>query len=316
MTPSAPQTPALASEKEPRPDAPVARITARPVPLAVLLDPRSVLASLWRWRHLAIHLAWRDLNTRYRGNHLGLLWLLGQPLLSLTVFTFVFADVLGVRWPPGAPADGHVLAWAASASPRAEYAVHVFTGLVLYGFFADVASAAPHLVLWRPTLARRVPFPLETLAPACVLSWLPVLAAGVAVSLAANALFRGQFSLTLWLLPFVLAPLILFALAFAWTLSALGVFLRDVRFVVAAGLQLLLFTAPVFYPFERVPEAYRPLLALNPLTPVVEGGRRVILEGLFPPLVPFGLTTLVAAALALTAHAAFIRAKRGFPDVM
>lgn len=289
--------------------------SARPA-LAALFNPITACSLLLSAKHVIVQLAVRDLAARYKGNLLGVLWVVGQPLLALAVFSFVFGGILGVRWPLSP--DGHTISLTSTPHPhpQAEAALLMFCGIVLYSFFSDAANSATHQVLWKPGFVRRAVFPLHALAPAHVGSWFVVLCFGIAVVVIAAAIIRSSISLTIIALPVVLLPLVLFTLAATWTLSAIGVFVRDIRYVVAALTQLLFFTTPICYPIEQAPARYRALIELNPLTPIIDGGRRVIIQGLWPDFTSLLLLGIVSLVAAQCAFAFFQRSKRGFGDVM
>ena len=84
-----------------------------------------VFGSLWRHRSLVFQLSRRDVLGRYRGSYLGLLWSFFSPLLMLSVYTFVFGIVFGTRW------------GQAPTGSRAEFAVVLFTGLIVFGIFSS-----------------------------------------------------------------------------------------------------------------------------------------------------------------------------------
>jgi lipopolysaccharide transport system permease protein len=94
------------------------------------------------------------------------------------------------------------------------------------------------------------------------------------------------------------------------------VFVRDIHYLIALLLQMLVFVTPVFYPLEAVPEALRPLLALNPLHPVVDDLRRVVLWGRLPDASRWLLSIAVGAAAMTLGHAWFRRTRRAFADVI
>src|SRR5262249_43830196 len=114
------------------------------------LDPFVVFLSAWRNRVLIRRLTERQLSARYRGSILGLLWTIMTPLLMLGVYTFVFGIVLPVKWilPEGA---------------RGNFALLLFSGLIIYTFFAEVVSRAPSLMLENTAYIKKLVFPLEAL---------------------------------------------------------------------------------------------------------------------------------------------------------
>jgi lipopolysaccharide transport system permease protein len=104
-------------------------------------------------------------------------------------------------------------------------------------------------------------------------------AISLGVLLAAYVLFKGYIHWTAVFIPFVLFPLVLLSLGLAWMLASLGVFLRDVGQTIGLLTTVMMFLAPVFYPLAAVPEVFRPLIMLNPLTFIIEQARNALVWG-------------------------------------
>jgi lipopolysaccharide transport system permease protein len=279
--------------------------SARPTPLLAVLSPVGLVRNLWHYRDLARQFAARDVAIRHKGTLLGAAWTVVNPLLTLAVYTFLFTVIFPSRWEP-----------LGTAGPKADFAVRFWCGYVVYTIFADVANRAPGLVLDRPNLVRKVVFPLEILAVATVLSSLVYGAIGLVLLLIAAPLVTGALSPTLWAFPAVLPALCMVSLGAAWFLSALGVYIRDTRQVVPVVMQLLFFVTPVFYPIERVPDGFQPVLRANPFTTLVEASRDTLLAGRLPDWTALGLVTLAAFLVMQAGYAWFMRTKRGFADVI
>src|SRR5689334_22226287 len=102
------------------------------------ISPRAFLASPWQHRGLIAALTRREVIGRYQGSVLGLAWSFFSPLLMLVVYTFVFSEVLKVRWT------------ASGGQTRTEFAIILFAGLIVFGLFAECVNRAPSLVLSNP----------------------------------------------------------------------------------------------------------------------------------------------------------------------
>ncbi len=267
-----------------------------------LAGPLAVVTSLWRHRELVVRLARRDVVARYRGSWLGISWAIVTPLLFLAAFTFVFHGVLRARW--------------LDATGTGEFALVLFAGLVLFWFLNDCVARAPRLLLENVSYIKKVVFPLE------VLPWVVLLGAlfhallGLAALALGVAWVHGVPGWTALLAPLALVPLALMALGLGWWLSALGVFLRDVRQLVPVITTLMLFLSPTFYPRETVPEGFRQWMLLNPLTFPVEQLRAMVFQGLPPDWTGLALATLAGWAVAWLGLAWFRRTRHGFADVV
>ncbi len=271
-------------------------------------QPISLLAlakSLWRNRQLIAQMIKREVIGRYKGSAMGLVWSFFNPIFMLMVYTFVFSEVFQARWGDIGDADS-----------KTQFAVTLFTGMIVLGLFSEVLNRAPGLILSNVNYVKKVIFPLEIL---------PVVAMGAAlfhsfislsVLLAAFAIFNGFLHWTAVYIPFVLLPLVLLTLGLAWILASLGVFLRDVQQTIGLLTTVLMFLSPVFYPVSAVPEGFRAYIMANPLTFIIEQAREVLIWGHPPDWEGIGIYMLAATAIAWLGFAWFQKTRKGFADVL
>lgn len=266
--------------------------------------PFASFRTLWHHRRLIARLAKRELVARYRGSLLGILWAVINPLLMLAVYTFVFTTVFQARW--GAGDQG--------GSPQ--FALLLFSGLVLFGILSECINRAPGLLLENVSYIKKVVFPLEIL-PAVVLA---VALANAGIGLVILVVFHlavlGLPPATALLLPLVMLPLCLTTLGLSWFLASVGVFLRDIRQLVGVAVTVLMFLSPIFYPLSAVPEAFRGFILLNPLTVILEQSKDLLFWGRIPPIAEWGIAMLGSWAIAWLGYAWFMKTRRGFADVV
>jgi lipopolysaccharide transport system permease protein len=265
---------------------------------------RIFFSSPWRHRALIGQLVKREVLGRYRGSVMGLLWSFLNPLLLLVVYTFVFSGIFRARWFP-AREEGPV-----------DFALVLFVGMIVHGLFAECVNRAPRLILDNTNFVKRVVFPLEILTWVAIGTALFHALASLAVWVIAFLATKGHIPATALLLPLLLVPVLLFTGGLTWFLAATTVYLRDVAQTTGAVTSLLLFLSPVFYPVTAVPEAWRPLIHLNPLTLPIEQARAVLIFGDSLDWSAWGLYTLAALAVALLGFAWFQKTRRGFADVL
>ena len=267
--------------------------------------------NLSRWYGLTTRLAAREVALRYRGSLGGLGWMLLAPLLLLGVYTFVFAVIFHARWPAAGGGGG-----TTGTGTTGEYALVVFSGMLLHGFFAECLTRAPTLVLGNVNFVQKTVFPLEVLAVAQLLAALVHLAATLAVLLVFQWFIQGPPALTTLLLPLVIAPVALFALGLMWIVGALTVYFRDLAQLVGLLVTALFFLSPVLYPISAVPEFLRPLLYANPLTFAIETARGLLFAGVLPEPRAYLLYCLTALACAGAGLWGFRVLRDGFADAL
>lgn len=270
-----------------------------------LFDPRFLAERLLAHRRLLRRLVRREIEQRYRGSAFGLWWVVAQPALLLTVYTFVFGVVFEVRWPQLADRQG-----------LGDFAAVLFCGLIVLNLFNECVGRAPGLVLGATGYVKKVVFPLHLLPLVVLGSALFHAGVSLGVLLLVRIGLGHAPPLTVLLVPLVLLPLGMLTLGLSWFLASLGVFLRDVSQVVQLGLQALIFLTPVFYPLEALPPRFQALIRLNPLTPIVEALRAVMLWGRLPDWGQQALLFAGTAAVLMLGFACFQATRRAFADVV
>jgi len=258
--------------------------------------PRAV----WRARAVVAALVARDLRGRYVGSTLGLFWSVVNPLAQLAIYTFVFSTVLSVRF--GTSDVPFVLYLAAALFPW-------------LAFQESVLRSATCLVD-NSVLVKRVVFPIEVLPVQIAVTALVhqlialVLLLGLMVALGVSP------HLSILALPLLVVLQLLLTIGIGWTVAALHVYFRDTAQLLVVLFPMWFYLTPIIYPTQLVPAGLRPILALNPLSALVEAYRDVLLHG----VVPFGARELWLAAVSLGALAlgavVFTRARRDFADLV
>lgn len=246
----------------------------------------------------------REVIGRYRGSILGWGWTLLNPLLMLAVYTFVFSTVFKARWPD--------LQEAGSAG----FAINLFAGLIVFNLFAECVGKAPTLILSQPSYVTKVVFPLELLSGVAVTAAMFHACTSLIVLLLFRLATTGSIPLTTLLIPLVWLPLILGCLGCCWLFSALGVYLRDLNQLITVLLSVLMFMSAVFYPIAALPEQWQPVLSLNPLVPVIEQTRAVLIAGINPSQHYLVIGCALGLCFCEISFRLFQRARRGFADVL
>ncbi|MBI2311655.1 MAG: ABC transporter permease [Betaproteobacteria bacterium] len=272
-------------------------------PLARAISEFPVFASFWKHRELIWQMTRRDVVGRYRGSMMGLLWSFLNPVVMLVVYTFFFTVIFNFRWGSG-------------ADSKTDFALMLFAGMTIHALFAECLNRSPGLILGNVNYVKKVVFPLEILCWVAMGSALFHAAVSIAVLLGFFALVNHSLNWTLIFLPLLLLPYLLLIMGLSWWLAATGVYLRDVGQTTGIITTILMFLSPVFYPVSALPEGYRFLMHLNPLTFMIEQTRGILIWGQLPSW--GGLAAYFAAGLAVAWGGLlwFQKARRGFADVL
>jgi len=262
------------------------------------------LGALVERRELLGDFAWRQLRSRYKGSVLGFGWNFLIPLLQLVVFWILFGVLLGSR-------------------PRTEtgeqsYAVFLFVGLLPWTFFANSLQSGAASIVSNATIVKKVRLPLQLLPAASVLSSLANFALSLVVLFIVLAAFGPRHPEGLIWLPVLLAVQIVMNLGLAYLLAALDVHYRDIEHILGIVLLAWYFLTPVLFPIAILADRQRELflLELNPMTGVVVGYQRALLDGLPPDWWTLGYSAGVALVLFLVGFAYFRRTKDDFESYL
>lgn len=234
---------------------------------------------------------------------LGLIWSVLVPILLLSVYTFVFSVVFEARW-------------SFTLQNRYEFAIILFSGLIVYNLFAECITRAPGLMLANLAYIKKVVFPLE------ILPWVTLFVALFNATVSSAVLMLGYLivlglpPIQTLILPLAVLPLLLLVLGFSLFLSSVGVFIRDLEPLTGLVVMVMMFLSPIFYPITSIPEKLRVWILLSPLTSAIESVRLVLFSGGLPDLTHFSIYLLVSLTVLWLGHAWFIKTRKGFADVV
>lgn len=267
------------------------------------ISPMAMFNSLWHNRQLIWQMTRRDISSRYRGSLFGLAWSFVNPLLMLTVYTFVFSVVFKARW-------------GTEGESKSDFAIILFAGMVVFNLFAEIVSRAPGLIISNVNYVKKVVFPLEILPWVTLGSALFHSMISLFVLLFAQLILNFSLPWTIIFFPLVFLPLIFASVGIAWFLAALGVFVRDVGQITGIFITILMFLSAVFYPITALPEKYQIWLRLNPLVLIITESRKSLVLGESPDWISMIVTLFVSLAIAFAGFWWFQKVRKGFADVI
>jgi lipopolysaccharide transport system permease protein len=265
--------------------------------LAIWLQP-------WRHRHLIWSLASRDLAARFRGSIFGGLWAVLQPIAMVAIFYYVLAVIFKSKW-------------SAVSQSDSDFIVGIFSGLLMYGLFAETVSRSVGAVVYNVNYVKKIVFPI-TILPIVQLTFaLANMLIGFAV-LVFFGVLTGAISFHVWTPGLLLTtvPVMLWALGIGWLVAALNVYFRDTMVVVPLVLQALMFLSPVFYSADRVPDSAKAIVQWGPLGVPITQARDTLMKGAVIDVAALVAPTLIGLAVMVAGYAFFRFVKPGFADVL
>jgi lipopolysaccharide transport system permease protein len=256
------------------------------------------LKELWEYRELLYFFIWRDIKVRYKQTVLGASWAIIQPLFAMAVFSLFFGKLAKM------PSDG------------IPYPIFSYAALVPWSFFANGLTQASNSLVGNSNLISKVYFPRMAMPIASALSGIIDFVLSFIILVGMIFYYRMSPTANVVWLPFFLMLSVATSLGASLWLSALYVQFRDVRHIIPFLTQIWLFATPIAYPSSLLPEPWRTVYGINPMTGVVEGFRWALLGlggGPGPMIV---VSSLMAIALTFSGAFYFRRTEKTFADVI
>jgi lipopolysaccharide transport system permease protein len=254
------------------------------------------LRELWTYRDLLFILAARDVKLRYKQTGLGITWVILQPLIAALIFTVMFGRFAKL------PSDGH------------PYIVFVFTGVLVWNYFAQVLQRAGNSLITDARLITKVYFPRLAIPLASTFSALIDLCVALVVLAVLMLAYGIPPTWRLLSLPLFVGLAAVTATGVSLWLSALNVKYRDFVHAMPFMLQVWMFASPVAYATSIVPEKWRLLYSLNPAVAFIEGTRWAVLGTSSIRIEMVILTAIVSLTIFVAGAFFFRRVERGFAD--
>jgi lipopolysaccharide transport system permease protein len=234
-----------------------------------------------------------------------MLWSVVAPMLLLVSYQVVFSQVFPTRWPE-----------AVGERPP-PFSLMVFSGILVFGLFAECIGRAPSLIQGQRNFVKRIVFPLECLAYVVLLTSLFHFLAGISV-LSLFFLFTvGSIPKAIALALIAVVPILILSLALIWALSSLGVYLRDLQHSIPVVITLLFFFSPIFFSMHAIEDAgLRRLLEFNPIGVAMEEFRSILFFGRSIDTASWLKQALISLLALYFGLWLFRRVRGGFSDVV
>lgn len=217
------------------------------------------IKELWQYRELLYFFTWRDLKVRYKQTFIGVAWAIFQPFITMVVFSVFFGGLAKM------PSDG------------VPYPIFVYVGLLFWQFFSTALSDTSMALISNQSIITKVYFPRLILPISSVLTKLVdfFIATLILIGLMFYYGYMPHIS-GLLILPLLLLITFMASVGGGLFLASINVKYRDVRYALPFFIQIMLFVTPVIYP-ASIAGKYSYLLAINPMTGVIQSARAAIL---------------------------------------
>lgn len=256
------------------------------------------LRDVWAYRELLYFLVWRDVKVRYKQTVLGVAWVIIQPLATTLIFTLIFGNLAKIP------------------SENLPYAIFAMGGLIPWNYFSGAFSRGGQSLVGSANLISKVYFPRLIIPIASVMAGLVDAAIVLALLLVLMPFFGVVPTAAIVTLPLFMLLAIATALGVSFWLSSLNVQYRDVGYLVPFIAQFWMYATPVVYPASLIPEKWRVLYGLNPMTGVVEGFRWALFGTGEAPGPMLAVSVVMVLVLLVSGAYVFRRMEKTFADVV
>lgn len=258
------------------------------------------LRELLSYRTLLWTLASRDIRVRYKQSILGIAWAMFIPVSMMFLFSFVFTRIVNVK-------------------TDIPYPIFAYCGLLPWQFFSSATTSATNCLVANRSLVTKIYFPSEVFPLSSILASFvdflvgSIVLAGLIIyfSVTGSAI---TISWTAFLVIAVILVQILFTAGISFFLAMGNLFFRDVRYVYSVIITLWMFASSVVYPMEVANPRLQKILNLNPMTPILDGYRDVLLRGKLLDMNTFGYATVISIGLFIMGWVAFYKMQYKFAE--
>ena len=259
---------------------------------------------LYSHYNLLIEFTKRDFLQRYKGSKLGFLWAILSPLLMLAVYSFIFVAVFKIKWANDVNSEDMM------------YTLMIFSALIPFNIFAESVNRASAILPQSANYIKKVVIPIEVLPISIVLSTMINNLFSIVLLSLGKIIFLETPNWTLIFAPLAFIPILLLSMGSALFISALGVYLRDLTYVVSIAINVIFYLSPVFYSSEIMPERFKFLLSVNPIAPIIEINRDIFIRGELFDGSSYLLSLLTSVVVLILGLSSFYYLRKGFADVI
>lgn len=250
----------------------------------------------WYYRELLWNLANREVTQRYKQSVLGYAWVILNPLFQLVVMSFVFGTILNI------PSLG------------VPFIIFLSVALLPWNLFTQCLSSSSMVLIGNANLITKIYFPREILVFATIIAKMVDFAYSCIVLVLFLIIFHVPLTLYyLWIIPILIIQVI-FTTGLSLLVASFNLFYRDIQYLLNLVILIWMYLTPIMYPVEIIPEKYRFLMSLNPMSVIINAYRQVIISGKEPNLTSLSIALITAIVVFGAGFATFKKLEGKFAD--
>ncbi|MFA6602436.1 MAG: ABC transporter permease [Candidatus Shapirobacteria bacterium] len=222
------------------------------------------IKAVFKWRQLLFQLVGREVKARYKQSILGYFWVILNPLAQMMVMSFAFSIILRIP---------------TNATSNIPYSIFLFVALLPWNLFSSSLMSASNALVGSASLITKVYFPRTILVIATVIAKIVDFLFALIILVGYMVAFQIPINANiLWVIPIFLIQQI-FTLGLSFFFAASNLIYRDIQYLLSLILTLWMYLTPVIYPADLVPDRYKILFQLNPLSVIINAYRQTVLGG-------------------------------------
>lgn len=253
----------------------------------------NIFKRLYDYRELLKTSVSKEIRGKYKNSFLGVIWSFLNPLLQIAVYALVFPLIM---------------------QTDDNYVIFLVCGLIPWLFFSNAINKAAFTIIENGGIIKKVFFPREILPISVVTSECVNFIISTVIILAFILLTGYGFSWYIIFYPLILLIQFVVTLGFAFFLSAITVYVRDLAHFVGVALQLLFYATPICYASGRIPADYQWIMNFNPMAYVIDGYRAIFYDKVMPNMQELGILFGIGLLLCIIGYLVFNKLQKGFAE--
>lgn len=254
------------------------------------------IRKIYEYREMMKSLVKKELRSRYKASVLGFFWTFLNPILMLIVYSIVFSTVMRVN------------------IPGYNYSLFLFVGLIPWIFFSTSVQQSTMVMIVNSNMLKKIYFPRMILPLSIVATNLVNMLLSFIIIFIVVIIFGCPISFLYLYLPPIIIIELLFATGISLILSSITVYFRDLEHIISIVLMAWLYVTPVLYSTDYIPKEYLALFQVNPMMPIIEAYRAVLMFSKTPDIFGLLYACSVALVLIVIGYYTFSRLQRRFAE--
>ena len=253
-----------------------------------------VFRNLYKYRELLKTNVKKEIRGKYKNSFLGVLWSFLNPLLQIVVYAVVFQVIL--------------------KNPQENYAIFLCCGLIPWTFFSSTVTRSAFTMIENGNIIKKVYFPREILPISIVTS--EAVNFMISTIIILGFVIFGGIGISKYIIfyPLVLLAQYLLLIGISLIISSISVYVRDLQHLIGVAMQLLFYATPIVYASETIPDNFKWILYLNPMTYIINGYRDIFYNQKMIDVIPTLLLIIISIILCLIGYIIFNKLQKGFAE--